>query len=215
MTSPISPRAILIDLDGTLADSLSVMRIAYRRFLEQFQVEPSDAEFDSLNGPPLPEVVRRLKGSHALEGAEEMLLANYYDVIDQSYGGVVPRHGAIDLLQMAKKNHCTVGIVTSNSAKRTLTWLETVSLSHLIGFIVSGDELKHGKPHPEPYLLASKKALCPAAEIVAVEDSSQGARSAVDAGLKTFILIHGDSSHSWPDSAVPINSLVELSKQLW
>lgn len=85
MTSPISPRAILIDLDGTLADSLSVMRIAYRRFLEQFQVEPTDAEFDSLNGPPLPEVIRRLKVSHALKDDEQLLLAGYYDIIDQAY----------------------------------------------------------------------------------------------------------------------------------
>jgi hypothetical protein len=60
-TCPINPAAILIDLDGTLADSLLVMREAYRLFLDDFQVHGTDDEFSSLNGPPLVEVVRRLK----------------------------------------------------------------------------------------------------------------------------------------------------------
>src|SRR5688572_8005467 len=58
--------ALLLDFDGTLADSLGVMRSVYDQFLLSHDKEPSDAEFESLNGPPLFEVVRRLKCTHGL-----------------------------------------------------------------------------------------------------------------------------------------------------
>lgn len=216
MTSHIRPRAILLDLDGTLADSLSVMRLAYQTFLGQFQVEPTDIEYDSLNGPPLSEIVRRLKAAHALEAEEPALLANYIDVIDRAYASVAPRSGAAELLEMARRKRCTVGIVTSNSMKRTQAWLQTTSLSHLINFVVSSDQVQHGKPNPEPYVLASKRASCPSSTIVAIEDSLQGAQSAVAAGLKTFILTEEVGRNpSWPQNVVPIRSLSSLAEQLW
>lgn len=214
MTLPISPRAILLDLDGTLADSLSVMKLAYRRFLEQFQRKPSDAEFDSLNGPPLSEVVRCLKISHAIEEDEGTLLLKYCDVVDLAYATVKPSPGAIDLLSKSREHHCTIGIVTSNTRKRTQTWLETVNISHMIDFIVSGEDVKRGKPDPEPYLIASKKTSCKPAEIVVVEDAPQGARSAVGAGLRTFVLGF-DATPSWPQGVEPIRSMAQLANLIW
>jgi len=214
MTLPINPRMILLDLDGTLADSLSVMRSAYQLFLKQFQRRATNTEFDSLNGPSFVEIVRRLKLSHALEEDVSVLLSNYFDIVDDAYVNVKPSKGAVDLLQKAKENCCTIGIVTSNTKKRTWTWLETVCLAHMIDFIVSGDEVKQGKPHPEPYVMASKKTSYKLAEIVAIEDSPQGAQSATDAGLRTLVLGY-ETSHSWPQGIEPILSLTQAMKQLW
>lgn len=210
------PRAILLDLDGTLADSLPIMRHAYRKFLGRFRVATTDAEFDSINGPPLPEVVRRLKITHRLKDTEESLVAKYFEIIERAYAGVAPSPGARDLLHKAKVNRCTVGIVTSNSAKRTHAWLEAAGLSHLIEFVVSGDDVQRGKPHPEPYLLASQRASCPTATIIAVEDSPQGARSAVEAGLRTYVLTNElGSTLVWPQGVESIPSLNRLVEQLW
>ena len=214
-SSASSPRAILLDLDGTLADSLSVMRVAYRLVLEKFQAVPTDAEFDSLNGPPLAEVVRRLKLSHALECNEEVLFDTYTDVIDQAYTAVAPCPGAIELLQKARVNGCVVGVVTSSSSKRTYSWIQTIGITHMIDFVVAGDEVEYGKPHAEPYLIATGKTSCPSDKIIAVEDSPQGALSAIHAGLKTFILIREGSNDRCPKDAVPIRSLTELAQQLW
>lgn len=210
----LTPRAILLDLDGTLADSLSVMRLAYQMFLKQFERNPTDDEFDSLNGPPLLQVVRQLKISHALSDDVDVLLANYFGLIDRAYRDVKPGTGAIDLLLKAREQHCTIGVVTSNTRKRTQAWLETVCLAHMIDFIVSGDEVKQGKPHPEPYIIASKKTSYELTEIVAIEDSPQGARSATDAGLRTLVLGY-ETSLSWPQGIEPIRSLAQAMKQLW
>jgi HAD superfamily hydrolase (TIGR01509 family) len=216
MTSPIRPLAILLDLDGTLADSLAVMRLAYREFLGQFHVDPDEDEFRALNGPPLSEVVRRLKITHRLQDDETVLRAAYFDIIDRAYAGVVPFAGACDLLQKAKTNGAMIGIVTSTSTKRARNWLERVGFAHFVDFIVSGQDVRRGKPDPEPYLLASKRASCASSRIVAVEDSPQGAQSALAAGLKTFVVTHGLGHDSqWPQSAIPIQSLDSLADVLW
>ncbi len=210
MISVTSPKAIFIDLDGVLADSLSVMRVSYQRFLKQFQVQGTDEEFSLLNGPPLAEVVRRLKAVHGLVDDVDMLLANYFEIIDQAYTDVVPSPGAQELLSKAKVYGCLVGVVTSNSTIRTQSWLKAVNLAHLIEFIVSGDDVKSGKPNPEPYLLAATRVACPPANIIAIEDSLQGAQSAVGAGLMTFLITKLDESDVWPPGIVPIRSLHQL-----
>ena len=210
----INPKAILLDLDGTLADSLFVMRLSYHIFLKQFDRESTNEEFDSLNGPPLQEIIKRLKHAHSLNESEDVLLKNYFDIIDHAYFSVKPRYGAISLLQKAKKKDCTIGIVTSNSTKRTQTWLVTVGLHNKIDFIVSGDDVRQGKPRPEPYFLASQLTSCPPDEIVAIEDSRHGAMSAVSAGLKTFVL-SAATNHTWPREVTLISSLVRVAKQLW
>jgi HAD superfamily hydrolase (TIGR01509 family) len=219
MTYQISPKALLLDLDGTLADSLPVMRLSYREFLREFNCEASDVEFDSLNGPPLYEIVRHLKISHAIDEEEDMLLSNYHNKIDTAYLRVKPSQGAINLLKKAKDQHCIIGIVTSNTRKRTQSWLKAVNLSHMIDLIVSGDDVTQGKPHPEPYVIATKQSLYKTNEIVAIEDSPQGAKSAVDAGLKTLVLCcethYQWRSYQWPTGVEPIYSLSQAAEQLW
>jgi beta-phosphoglucomutase-like phosphatase (HAD superfamily) len=44
------PRGMFLDMDGTLADSVSVLRRVYFRFLEKSGCVGSDTEFDALNG---------------------------------------------------------------------------------------------------------------------------------------------------------------------
>lgn len=216
MTPSINPQAILIDLDGTLANSLSVMYQAYQKFLWQFNVEPTLTEFDSLNGPPLEEVVRRLKSTHSLRDDAYALHLNYFSLIDDLYTKVRPTAGAEALLLAAKDNHCSVGVVTSNSMKRTKEWLENVGLAHLVNFIISGDDVKNGKPDPEPYQLAAQHVNCPLSQIIAIEDSLQGAKSAVDAGLRTFILTDCIEQQSlWPSGVQQITSLDFLVGLLW
>lgn len=210
----INPKAILLDLDGTLADSLSVMRLSYRLFLEQFNCKPTDEEFDSLNGPPLQKIIKHLKDTHSLIESEDILLKNYFNIIDHAYFSVKPCSGAVSVLEKAKENLCTVGIVTSNSTKRTQAWLATVGLHTMVDFIVSGDDVKQGKPHPEPYIIASKLTSYSVDEVVAIEDSLHGAISAVSAGLRTFFLSN-EQNHLWLKGVESLPSLAQLAKHLW
>ncbi|NQU57207.1 MAG: HAD family hydrolase [Rhodospirillales bacterium] len=204
-------RCLLIDLDGTLADSLTVMKTTYRRFVEKFGGRPSDEEFSQLNGPTLGEVVRRLQHAHGLPGDHEELMAYYETLLDESYDDVLPMPGAPELLADAKRNKWTLGIVTSNSVVRCRTWLERNELAVMVDLMVCGEDVSNGKPDPEIYLLALERAGCPAQNALAIEDSPQGAVAALAAGIPTIGLTTDPvSPHQWPNGVVIKTSLRQI-----
>lgn len=213
--SKLNPKAILIDLDGTLANSLSIMKLSYYAFLKQFNRNPTDEEFNSLNGPPLQNVITQIKKNHALNESVDELLKKYFTIIDNMYLSVQPNNGAINLLQKAKSNGCTIGVVTSNTKQRTQTWVRNVCIDHMINFIVSSDDVKKGKPNPEPYITATKKTSFTLDQIIAIEDSLQGAQSAISAGLKTFVIGSENTWDYWLPAAEKQSSLSEIADKLY
>ena len=213
MTRPI--KALLLDLDGTLADSLGVMKDVYRRFMTGEGRTPTDAEFNRLNGPTISEGVRVLKLTHGLAAPHAELLARYQALVEEVYMSVMPREGARALLEAAKGRGLTVAVVTSNGETRTRAWLARAGFGGLIDVVVGGDAVARGKPAPDPYLAALKCARCAAADARAVEDSPQGAIAARAAGIATLALAsdrHGPGT--WPAGVIFVASLADVQRRI-
>jgi HAD superfamily hydrolase (TIGR01509 family) len=183
-------KGIFFDLDGTLADNLDLMFAVYKQFLESCGRNPTQEEFNSLNGPPLREVIGLLMKRHSLAGPEEALLENYNTLLDELYVRAWPAPGARHILRRAKESGWLVAVVTSNSQRRTTGWLEHHKMASFVDLVISGDDCE-GKPSPAPYIMAMDKGKCSAARSFAVEDSFQGVQSALAAGLKTFCYLNG------------------------
>lgn len=201
--------ALLLDLDGTLADSLRVMREVYDRFLERFGKSGSDVEFERLNGPPLKDIITSLAQAHRLPDTQIDLLGIYRGLIGDAYREVRPQPGTELLLKTAQHAGYKICVVTSNSADLTRTWLRRVALSEAIDHIVTGDEVAQGKPNPEPYLLALKRTSSAAHASIAVEDSVAGALSALGAGICTFFLSGTDGAA--PDGVMIASTLYDVA----
>lgn len=183
-----APRGLFVDLDGTLADSLTAMRRVYRDFLNRFGKVATDAEFDRLNGPPLKQVVAMLKASHDLPGDAGRLYGDYLAMIAAAHPLMPPAEGATDVLTAARARGWVVGVVTSAAHAATESWLARNGLSALVDLVVGGDDVEVGKPDPEPYLMALRRSGCDVHASRAVEDSAQGAIAASSAGLGTWVV---------------------------
>ncbi len=199
-----------MDLDGTLADSLVVMRTAYQTFVEDFGGLPSQAEFDSLNGPPLDEVVEHLKRVHAIDAPSADLNDAYCARIDALYDEVEPSEGGMELILAAASADWNICLVTSNDRERARNWLDRVGLLSSFSAIVAGQDAVRGKPDPGPYLLALERIGCRADLSVAVEDSAPGIQSALAAGLTTYAFGRMSTAASSPDGAISLSALGEL-----
>lgn len=204
-------RGLFLDLDGTLAESAGVMRESYGRFLDRYGCSANDAEFSSLIGPPLLEIVKRLRTSHGLRQDVDELFGFYRSLIDRSYDGVEPVIGARELLRSAREQQWVTGVVTSNNRDLTLGWLKRTGLAEWTELVVAAEDVSQGKPSPVPYLLALERGACDAGISFAVEDSPQGARSATSAGLRTFAIAKSlNRDDDWPPRSIFVSRLSEI-----
>lgn len=202
-------RALLIDLDGTLADSLTVMRRAYFRFLAGHGKPGCDAEFDRLNGPPLARCAEMLKQAHALAPPAGDLVAEWFRVIGEEYPSAPPAPGARALLEAATAAGWRCCLVTSSSAELAGRWLEAAGLAALVPDRVTGELTPRGKPFPDPYLAGLALTGAEAALSAAVEDSPAGAAAALAAGLPTYVVASGHGG-PWPEGVRHVAGLAEL-----
>ncbi|MGH7126585.1 MAG: HAD family hydrolase [Stellaceae bacterium] len=206
----MATRGFFIDLDGTLADSVDVLRDVYGEFMRRVGRPESDTEFERLKGPPLVEVVSQLSVSHRLSMSHVDLERMYGELVDEAYARVASMPHAAEVLVAAKRAGWIVGVVTSNGRERTLAWLERARLLPHVDLVISGDDVSRGKPDPEPYRLALQRAGTDPGISIAVEDSPQGASAAMAAGLSTFLLLESDACARRGQGVRSIRSLAEL-----
>lgn len=215
-----SHRGLLLDLDGTLADSLGVMYSVYEQFLERVgrAGAATTNEFNELNGPRLEEVVERLRTTHGLDELRtDELLSMYREVLDGAMLAVRPSAGAEALLTKAHRGGWSTCVVTSGRSDLTRRWLVVSGLEALVDHVVGGEMVGRGKPDPECYLTGL--ALCDADPGVslAVEDSVPGAQAAIAAGIRTLFIVpigDGEPSSAPPGAAGVVRRLADVAEEL-
>jgi HAD superfamily hydrolase (TIGR01509 family) len=210
MTEP-RPRALFLDLDGTLADSLPAMRAVYAAFLAEHGRTGSDGEFDSLNGPALPEIVGVLRERHGLAPAADALERRYRALIAARYArDSRPAPGARELLACARGRGVPVWVVTSAERPIAEEFLAVHDLAASIAAVVTAEGLPRSKPDPAIYRRALALAAVGAGDAWAVEDSPNGWRAATAAGICTFALAPASGPVPEGPSIRPVASLRDL-----
>ncbi|SCA57869.1 HAD-superfamily hydrolase subfamily IA, variant 3 [Candidatus Terasakiella magnetica] len=184
----MAKRGLFLDLDGTLCDSVTGLKKAYLGFLDTFGVRGTDQEFQSLNGPPLLEVVKTLKHTHQLPGELPDLYDYYVEKTVIAHASSQPARGAKTVLEKAKEKDYLIALVTSSKQDQAEHWLEQFNLSGYFSCVIGGDMVAKGKPDPLPYTTALEKLSVEAAHSYAVEDSEQGASAALKAEIPTYLI---------------------------
>lgn len=205
-------RGLLLDLDGTLADTLPALREVYARFLHDHAIAARAPTFERLDGLPLREIIAVLRGSTGLEAEPEELELDYRARIAHACESALPSRGAQNLLGKAQALGLRVAVVTSAEREHAHGWLERNQLDRFVATVIGAGEVDEGKPSPEPYLRALDALAVSAANSVAVEDSRLGARSAVAAGLVTYVLAAPTARDAveWPEGLRFVTDLDEV-----
>ena len=179
-------KSIFFDLDGTLADSVPVLRDAYTDFLSAIGVSGSTGEFEGLIGKNLSEIVHVLKNRHALAESESDLVASYRNTVDTAYTKVSARTGADELVRTLALQGYVLGLVTSAPRSLAEAFIRRQGWEALFTVNTYGDEVAAAKPDPDLYIRAIELSGDIPEEIVVVEDSVQGVAAATHAGVRTI-----------------------------
>ncbi|WP_435198574.1 HAD family hydrolase [Janibacter sp. GS2] len=204
------PAAVLWDMDGTLVDT------------EPYWIAAEHELVDSFGGTWTQELALQLVGSPLLVSAQFILDNSPVDLpveevvhrlqsrVVEQIGDAVPwRPGARELLAACREEQIPCVLVTMSWTDLAEAVIGAVGPGSF-DFMVTGDRVTHGKPHPEPYETAVRRLGVRAGDCVALEDSPTGVRSAVAAGVPTLAVPHVVEVPEIP-GAVPVTTLVGLT----
>lgn len=228
----MSLKAILFDVDGTLADTESLgHRPAYNRAFRKLGLQ-------FRWGPKLYRKLLRLPGGRerlrhylqryrpelgthgsAVEQDMDAWVADVHSLKSKYFrsymrrGRVPLRPGIARLMREAHADGIRLAIVT-NASRKTLEPVLRFSmgpeLASIIEVIASGEEVRHKKPSPDVYQLALGRLGVAANECVALEDSEMGLNAAKAAGIPAVVTVNDDTrEQNFEDAALVVTSLGE------
>lgn len=190
--------AMLLDLDGTLMDTIPDLAIAVNAMLTEMDFAPmTQQHISTYIGKGSDNLVRRILataqgGKAATEQqflrARESYYVNYHKVNGDNaiiFEGVIP--GLERIQSMGLK----MAIVTNKNTEFTMPLLERTGLLRFVQGVVCGDTLPERKPHPAPMLHACALLQSRPARTCAVGDSVNDALSARAAGCSVLAVPYG------------------------
>jgi HAD superfamily hydrolase (TIGR01509 family) len=177
-------------MDGTLVDTEPYWITAEHAIVEEAGGVWNDEYAHQLVGNDLMVSAEFIRDNspvqlEPLEIIDELLRR----VIVQVRGHVPWRPGAVELLQALQAEGVPNALVTMSWRSLADAVVEALP-EGTFAAVIAGDEVEHGKPHPEPYLAAARALGVPVGDCVAIEDSPTGVRSAVAAGVPTLAVPH-------------------------
>ena len=184
------PAAVFWDMDGTLVDTEPYWIAAEHAIVEEAGGVWSDEYAHELVGNDLMVSAQFIRDNSPVDLDPVQIVDQLLErVIVQVREHVPWRPGALELLEALAAESVPSALVTMSW--RSLADAVVGALPEgTFAAVITGDEVEHGKPHPEPYLAAARALGVEAAECVAIEDSPTGVRSAVGAGVPTLAVPH-------------------------
>ncbi|MFM5378231.1 HAD-IA family hydrolase [Aeromonas dhakensis] len=169
-------RALLLDMDGTLVHSTGEVETVWRLWCRRHRLDPEPV-LAMCHGVRSREVIRTL--APQLDLAQEGALLDDLEI--HHTGQAEALAGARPLLASLPVERWAV--VTSASQRVARHRLHSAGLP-LPALLVGAEDVEHGKPDPEPYLLAAERLGLAAADCLVFEDAPAGISSALRAGCR-------------------------------
>ncbi|MCL8025856.1 HAD family hydrolase [Nocardioides bruguierae] len=184
------PTAVLWDMDGTLVDTEPYWIATEFAMAEKYGSTWSHEQALGLVGNELLVSGAAIKEQMGLQQSPAEIVEELLDGVVARVQESVPwRPGARELLTALGEDEVPCALVTMSYQR----FVDPI-LAHLpagtFAAVVTGDRVTHGKPHPEPYLVAAEQLGVAPEDCLAVEDSGTGARSAVAAGCTVLVVEH-------------------------
>ena len=204
-------RAVIFDLDGTLVETERLKARSYARavaelrpgaFTEQDVVEA----FRDVVGRSRDEVAAALMARFALHEAAGARMAEfgvgapwqvltrlrlrYYEAMlaDSEVLRTSQWPHNVAVLRAAREMGCKTGLASMSEGDQVRRVLKALALESAFDVIAARDDVEHGKPDPEIYLLVARRLNVPPRECLVIEDSPVGVQAAVSAGMDVIVV---------------------------
>jgi HAD superfamily hydrolase (TIGR01509 family) len=184
-------RAVVFDLDGVIIDSEEVWEEVRRGYVAEHGREFRPDSQDRMMGMSTGEWSRHLAEEVGVPRTAEQVAADVLGRMAERYRADLPLiPGAVEAVRRIGERF-TLALASSSARILIDQVLATAGLRDAFQVTLSTEEVPRGKPYPDVYLAAAEKLGLRPAACAAVEDSSNGLRSAAAAGLAVVAVPHG------------------------
>ena len=176
---PQSFRAVIFDLDGVLADSEPWWNEIDAKLLAQYGVRYRGEYHRNVLGVSYRLAVEFFKKAFGLSASTDELIQRRGEIATEFFAnrvGLFPP--AKEVLQALRRMNLRLAVATSSVSASARPFLDRHQLTAFFDVIVTGDEIEHGKPHPDIYLRAAAKLNVVADACLVIEDALAGIAAA-------------------------------------
>lgn len=185
----LSPQAVVFDMDGTLVDTERVSQASWRRAAADMGIVLPDSMLNDFVGCSIPNartMVIELVGDVQLV---DRLFSHQAELfLTMRDEDLEMRPGAFEAVRALHDAGLPVALATSTEREHAIPLMERFGLAQFFSTTVCGDEIERSKPEPDIYLEAARRLGTRPEACAAVEDSVNGARAALAAGMVTFMV---------------------------
>lgn len=210
--SPASaPCSVTFDLDGLLVNTEELYQDVGTELLRR-RGRPFEPELlDRMMGRPQQVSLRIMIDWHGLDDTVEGLAAETGEIFRSLLDTrLEPMPGAVALLDSLDRAAIPYGVATSSGPDFAGDVLGRVGLLPRMRFVLTCDDVREGKPHPEIYLAAAGRHGVTPGRMLVLEDSQAGCRAAVAAGAVAVAVPGGHSRrHDFTGAAFIAGSLAD------
>ena len=196
----------MFDLDGTLVQSEKLKALSYAMAVQRLRnlAEPEPRAIESyreivgasrdvatkhvMAALGLEDELRPYIAQYGVTEAWEVLAAMRKDIYDGMVSDpqVVRDNGwphSLALIRIAWDTFCQIGLATMSYREEAVHVLRALDIEQWFDVVLTREDVERPKPDPEIYLTAAKRLDVPPQECLVVEDSPNGVRAGVDAGM--------------------------------
>ena len=190
-TLPARPySAFIFDCDGTLADTMPIHQEAWIAALRRHGAtfEFTWDLFMSRAGKTIELTVAELNAEFGLTLDPTLVAAAQRAQFDALAVGIKPIDEVVAFARERAVAGCPVSVASGGDAVTVHRTLSTIGVSDLFPIVVTAEEVAHGKPAPDLFLLAAERMGVAPAECLVFEDSLLGITAAERAGMGAVLV---------------------------
>jgi len=180
--------AYLFDCDGTIADSMPLHYIAWKKALAEWNCEFDEKLFYAWGGMPIVEIVSTLNKMHSLNMPVEIVARRkeslYYDLLPQ----LKPVPEVLEHIE-AQHGHIPFAVVSGSTRESVTESLRSLGLLDRFDTMVCAGDYQKSKPDPEAFLLAATRLGVAPQSCLVFEDTEMGIQAATAAGMASVKIL--------------------------
>jgi len=204
-------KAVIFDMDGVLSDTEKVYAAVESDLLGRYGINFSVEEFtDQYAGVPSNVFLKEILDKHKIKADVNKLVKEKWERVNRAVRKrVIPMPGVFKLIDKCERRKLKLAVGTSSKPDFAWTILKKLGIERKFEAVVTINDVKKGKPHPDIFLLAAKKLGVKPTNCLVIEDGRSGMTAAKAAGMKCIGLVKNKNSKDYP-ADILVENLSEI-----